>query len=87
MTPAAQAFEKFLPFWRASLPSDIPLAYFDTFVVRMRPTLEAVVGAWFERRQARRDQTLPPDATTRASRPWRSWRARRRRAAPPSSAS
>jgi hypothetical protein len=61
-------FEKFLPFWRASLPPNIPLAYFDTFVVRMRPTLESIVGAYFERRQARRDQTLPPDAATKAKR-------------------
>ncbi len=68
MTTAAQAFETFLPFWRASIPPGIPLPYFDAFVVRMRPTLETIVGAFFERRQARRDQTLPPDAATKASR-------------------
>jgi hypothetical protein len=28
------------------LPPDFPRAYFDAFVVRMRPTLEAMVGAW-----------------------------------------
>ena len=68
MTPTAQAFEKFLPFWRASLPPEIPRPYFDAFVVRMRPTLEAVVGDWFARRQAGRDQGLAPDAATKASR-------------------
>ena len=68
MTPTAQAFERFLPFWRASLPPEIPLPYFDAFVVRMRPTLEAVVGDWFARRQAERDQGLAPDAATKANR-------------------
>ncbi|MBA3545770.1 MAG: hypothetical protein H0T76_04735, partial [Nannocystis sp.] len=74
MTPAAQAFARFLPIWRASLPPSIPSAYFDDFVVRMRPTLESVVGAWFERRRARREGAevahveLPPDAATKASR-------------------
>jgi hypothetical protein len=32
MTAAAQAFDTFLPFWRASIPPSIPLAYFDAFV-------------------------------------------------------
>ncbi|MBK7828636.1 hypothetical protein [Nannocystis sp.] len=77
MTPAAQAFEKFLPFWRASLPPGIPPAYFDAFVVRMRPTLESIVGAWFERRQARRDQALPPESMTKASRTRRNLEAMR----------
>ena len=76
MTAAAQAFDTFLPFWRASIPPSIPLAYFDAFVVRMRPTLETIVGGFFERRQARRDQSLPPESMTKASRTRRSSRCR-----------
>ena len=68
MTAAAKAFDTFLPFWRASIPPSIPLAYFDAFVARMRPTLETIVGAFFERRQTRRDQALPPESMTKASR-------------------
>ncbi|MBK8649615.1 MAG: hypothetical protein IPN16_24350 [Gemmatimonadetes bacterium] len=77
MTAAAQAFDTFLPFWRASIPPSIPLAYFDAFVVRMRPTLETIVGGWFERRQARRDQSLPPESMTKASRTRRNLEAMR----------
>ena len=77
MTAAAQAFDTFLPFWRASIPPSIPLAYFDAFVVRMRPTLETIVGAFFERRQARRDQALPPESMTKASRTRRNLEAMR----------
>jgi hypothetical protein len=77
MTAAAQAFETFLPFWRASIPPSIPLAYFDAFVVRMRPTLETIVGGFFERRQARRDQSLPPESMTKASRTRRNLEAMR----------
>jgi hypothetical protein len=77
MTAAAQAFDTFLPFWRASIPPSIPLAYFDAFVVRMRPTLETIVGGFFERRQARRDQALPPESMTKASRTRRNLEAMR----------
>jgi hypothetical protein len=77
MTAAAQAFDTFLPFWRASIPPSIPLAYFDAFVVRMRPTLETIVGGFFERRQARRDQSLPPESMTKASRTRRNLEAMR----------
>ena len=77
MTAAAQAFETFLPFRRASIPPSIPLAYFDAFVVRMRPTLETIVGGFFERRQARRDQALPPESMTKASRTRRNLEAMR----------
>ncbi len=77
MTAAAQAFETFLPFWRASIPPSIPLAYFDAFVLRMRPTLETIVGGFFERRQARRDQALPPESMTKASRTRRNLEAMR----------
>jgi hypothetical protein len=77
MTTAARAFETFLPLWRASIPPSIPLAYFDDFVLRMRPTLETIVGAFFERRQARRDQALPPDSMTKASRTRRNLEAMR----------
>ena len=77
MTAAAQAFETFLPFWRASIPPSIPLAYFDAFVLRMRPTLETIVGGFFERRQARRDQSLPPESMTKASRTRRNLEAMR----------
>jgi hypothetical protein len=77
MTAAAQAFDTFLPFWRASIPPSIPLAYFDAFVLRMRPTLETIVGGFFERRQARRDQSLPPESMTKASRTRRNLEAMR----------
>ena len=72
MTAAAQAFDTFLPFWRASLPPGIPIAYFDAFVARMRPTLETIVGAFFERRQARRDQALPHHGRMAQAAPTRS---------------
>jgi hypothetical protein len=66
MTAATQVFEQLLPRWRASLPPEIPRPYFDAFVLRMRPTLEALVGAWLERRQARRADAAPESATKAA---------------------
>jgi hypothetical protein len=83
MTAQAQIFEQLLPRWRASLPPEFPRPYFDSFVLRMRPTLEALVGAWMARRTTKNDAT--PESWTKGARTKRNLEAMRTRGdhAPP----
>jgi hypothetical protein len=75
MTAQAQIFEQLLPRWRASLPPEFPRPYFDSFVLRMRPTLEALVGAWMARRTTKGDAA--PESWTKGARTKRNLEAMR----------
>ena len=75
MTAQAQIFEQLLPRWRASLPPEFPRSYFDSFVLRMRPTLEALVGAWMARRTTKGDAA--PESWTKGARTKRNLEAMR----------
>ena len=75
MTAQAQIFAQLLPRWRASLPPEFPRPYFDSFVLRMRPTLEALVGAWMARRTTKGDAA--PESWTKGARTKRNLEAMR----------
>jgi hypothetical protein len=69
MTPAAQAFEKFLPFWRASLPPEHPARRTSTpswCACGRRSRRSSATGSSGARRGA--TSRLAPDAATKASR-------------------
>jgi hypothetical protein len=69
MTAAAQVLDQILPRWRSALPPEVPRPYFDRFVIRRRATLVELIGAWLERREARRairaPESMTPAARTR----------------------
>ncbi|MBA3550314.1 MAG: hypothetical protein H0T76_27885, partial [Nannocystis sp.] len=77
MTAQAQVFAQLLPRWRASLPPEFPRPYFDDFVLRMRPTLEMLVGAWMARRKTKGSGDAAPESWTKGARTKRNLEAMR----------
>jgi hypothetical protein len=66
MTTAALVFDQILPRWREVLPPDVPRPYFDQYIVRNRPMLVDLIGAWLERREERRAISAPESMTPAA---------------------
>jgi len=57
----SKAIETIIQKWGASLPTSISPSYFSAFLVRNRATIEALIGAWIERRAARRKRDPEPE--------------------------
>jgi hypothetical protein len=66
MTTAAVVLDQILPRWREALPPDVPRPYFDRYVVRNRPMLVELIGAWLTRREERRAISAPESMTPAA---------------------